>query len=97
MAYNAHSPASIAVKVLQRIPMLDSGAGNSRKNLVNWVERESMKQVKEVLNLIEAAEFLGLDRRTLRDAVARGEVPCGRVGRRYIFIRDARINWASQR
>lgn len=56
-----------------------------------------MKQVKEVLNLIEAAEFLGLDRRTLRDAVARGEVPCGRVGRRYIFIRDALINWASQR
>ena len=52
-----------------------------------------MKQDKEVLNLIEAAEFLSTSPRTLQKAVAEGSIPCRRLGKRYFFALEALRNW----
>lgn len=48
---------------------------------------------KEVLNLSEAAKFLGTSKQTLRKAVAEGKVPCKRLGSRYLFLVDALRAW----
>lgn len=48
---------------------------------------------KEVLNLNEAAKFLGTSYKTLRNAVAEGKVPCKRLGSRYFFLADALRAW----
>jgi len=57
---------------------------------------------KEVMNLQEAAAFLGTSRQTLAVMVSRGEVPCrvigrGTEGRRsYRFARSALIAWLTE-
>lgn len=48
---------------------------------------------KEVLNLSEAAKFLGTSQQTLIRGVAEGKVPCKRLGRRYFFLADALRAW----
>ena len=48
---------------------------------------------KEVLNLSEAAKFLGTSNQTLRKAVAEGKIPCKRLGSRYLFLVDALRDW----
>lgn len=49
---------------------------------------------KQVLNLLEAAKFLGTSPKTLSLAVAKGEIPCKRLGkRRYFFLVDALRDW----
>lgn len=41
----------------------------------------------------EAAELLGIHRTTLYEAARRGEIPCRRVGRRYVFVRETLLDW----
>lgn len=48
---------------------------------------------KEVLNLSEAAKFLGTSQQTLIRGVAEGKVPCKRIGKRYFFLVDALRAW----
>lgn len=48
---------------------------------------------KEVLNLSEAAKFLGTSKQTLIRGVAEGKVPCKRLGKRYLFLVDALRVW----
>jgi excisionase family DNA binding protein len=38
----------------------------------------------QALSITEAAKRLGVHRETLRAAIARGEIPAGRVGRRWL-------------
>lgn len=49
-----------------------------------------------VLNAKEAAELLGIHHTTLYEAAKRGEIPCRRVGRRFIFIREAIVQWMTR-
>lgn len=42
---------------------------------------------KEILTMEEAAEFLRLDRRTVRRLVELGGLPGRRLGRQYRFVR----------
>ena len=56
-----------------------------------------MTQKKEVLNLIEAAQFLSTSPRTLQKAVAEGSIPCKRIGKRYFFALDALRAWLMER
>lgn len=51
----------------------------------------------DLLSAPAAAALLGLNRKTLYDAAARGEVPHRRVGRRFIFSRSALKAWLSDR
>lgn len=46
-----------------------------------------------ILNAKTAAELLGIHPTTLYEAAKRGEIPCRRVGRRFIFIRETLLDW----
>ena len=46
-----------------------------------------------VISAKEAAGLLGIHHTTLYDGARNGEIPCRRVGRRFIFIREALIEW----
>ncbi len=48
---------------------------------------------REVLNVDQVADLLGLGRNTVYDAANRGEIPHRRIGRRLIFSRTAVIEW----
>lgn len=47
----------------------------------------------DIIGAEEAAKLLGVHRTSLYEAAKRGQVPCGRVGRRFIFDRDELIRW----
>lgn len=47
----------------------------------------------EVMTVREVAAFLRLDRKTIYDAAARGELPARRVGRRVLVSRAALVAW----
>lgn len=40
-----------------------------------------------------AAALLGVHRQSLYSAAGNGEIPCRRVGRRFIFVREHLIQW----
>jgi excisionase family DNA binding protein len=46
-----------------------------------------------IITADEAAALLGIHRQSLYEAAGRGEIPCRRVGRRYIFVREHLIEW----
>jgi len=50
---------------------------------------------KEILTLEEAAEFLGISPKALREAAARGEVPACKIAHRWRFSRFALHQWLS--
>lgn len=45
----------------------------------------------------ELAEMLGVDRKTVLELAARGEIPCRSVGERIVFTRAAIAQWAQYR
>lgn len=46
-----------------------------------------------VVGAREAAALLGIHHTTLYDAAKRGEIPCRRIGRRFLFVREALVDW----
>jgi excisionase family DNA binding protein len=50
---------------------------------------------REVLSVLEAADFLGLSRNCVYEYANRGTIPCQRVGRRLLFSRTALVRWLS--
>jgi len=46
-----------------------------------------------VISAREAAALLGIHHTTLYEAAKRGDVPCRRVGRRFIFTRESLVDW----
>ena len=50
-----------------------------------------------ILSPKEAARFLGVNPKTVYEAIQRGELPARRVGkRRIVILRDVLIEWLSQ-
>ena len=47
----------------------------------------------KILTADELAELLGVNRKTIYDAVQRGEIPHRRLGRRVLFERGAVLAW----
>jgi excisionase family DNA binding protein len=47
----------------------------------------------DVMTADEVAALLRLDRKTVYDYAARGEIPCRRIGKRMLFSRDALALW----
>ena len=47
----------------------------------------------EVLQADEAAQLLGIDRKTVYEYANRGEIPHRRLGRRLLFSRSAILAW----
>jgi excisionase family DNA binding protein len=50
----------------------------------------------EVMNAEEVAAFLRVDRKTVYDYAARGELPFRRLGRRLLFSRSALVSWLTE-
>lgn len=59
--------------------------------LDQWIAYEIMieNNAKEVLNVEEAAEFLGFSPYTIREKARLGEIPGRKVGREWRFLRAA--------
>ncbi len=55
-----------------------------------------MSNEKPLLNTTELARVLGLDRRTVRIAIAQGQVPVVRIGQRNMISRKALERWLEQ-
>jgi excisionase family DNA binding protein len=50
-----------------------------------------------VLSPDETARFLGVDRKTVYEAIASGDLPARRVGkRRIVILRDVLLHWLGQ-
>ena len=47
----------------------------------------------DVLDAGQVADLLGIDRKLVYDCAARGELPCRRLGRRFLFSRAAIVAW----
>lgn len=52
-----------------------------------------MKEPKEILSLNEAADYLGISYRTLRQILDTGELPYRQTKRRILISKDAIQNW----
>ena len=50
----------------------------------------------EIMNASEAAEFLGLDRKSVYEQVQARKIPHNRVGRRILFSRGALVEWVGE-
>jgi excisionase family DNA binding protein len=57
-----------------------------------WVRRTSPPR-SDVLTADEVASILRVDRKTVYDAAARGEIPHRRLGKRLVFSRAALLDW----
>ena len=49
--------------------------------------------VREVVSADEVALWFGVDRKTVYNAAARGEIPHRRLGKRLLFSRAALVSW----
>ena len=49
--------------------------------------------LEPVLTVDEAARFLRVNSKTLREAIRAGDVPARRVGRRVLILRDVLLEW----
>jgi excisionase family DNA binding protein len=52
---------------------------------------------RDVLNGLQAADFLGVDKGTLYLEAAKGNIPHRKLGRRYLFSRAALLEWLAAR
>lgn len=51
------------------------------------------EQTKDVLDVQDAADLLGVSVWTVRDAANKGELPARKVGRAWRFSRQALLQW----
>lgn len=51
---------------------------------------------KEILSLVEAADFLCLSKDNVRNKVRNNEIPYSRAGRRLLFRKTALIAWVAK-
>ena len=52
------------------------------------------KQPLTPLTAAEVAALLGLHKSSVYEAASQGQIPCRRVGRRYLFFREQILDWA---
>ena len=53
-------------------------------------------ELSEMMNAIQAAEFLGVHVETLRKLARRNEIPCFKIGRDWRFQKEALLRWVEQ-
>lgn len=60
-----------------------------------WIrgKQEAQEREPDVLILTEAAEYLRISPTLLYKKVRTREVPCTKIGRKYVFSRDVLANW----
>lgn len=55
------------------------------------------EQKREIFNQRQAAEYIGISVPTLRAYSRSGLIPCNRIGKRYIYAREALQEMAKER
>jgi excisionase family DNA binding protein len=50
-------------------------------------------EAREIMCADDVATWLGVDRKTVYNAAARGKIPCQRLGKRVLFSRPALVAW----
>lgn len=58
--------------------------------------RNADQETREVLCADQVAAWLGVDRKSVYNAAARGTLPYQRLGKRLLFSRSALAHWVSQ-
>ena len=53
------------------------------------------EKLPHILTVAHIMELTGLSRGAVYKGAASGEIPCRRVGRRYVFVRDTVLRWLS--
>jgi len=66
------------------------GSGESSASML---KQEEAYGLSPVLSVAEVADFLRLNRKTVFAAIAAGEMPGRKVGRRVVILRDALLEW----
>lgn len=56
----------------------------------------SLEPADDILSADQVAAWLGVDRKTIYDAAARGQIPHQRLGRRLLFSRHALMSWLAR-
>lgn len=56
-------------------------------------DNNSSEEIPTIMSAKEAAKLLGVHYSTLYESAKRGEIPCRRVGRRFLFERQTLIRW----
>jgi excisionase family DNA binding protein len=51
---------------------------------------------KEILSADEVATWFGVDRKSVYNAIARGDIPHQRLGKRVLFHRNALVSWLTR-
>lgn len=51
---------------------------------------------KEILCADDVASWFGVDRKSVYNAVARGDIPHQRLGKRVLFHRNALVTWLTR-
>lgn len=59
-------------------------------------ERAMESATREILNVEQAAEFLGFSPYTVREKAREGEIPARKVGREWRFSREALLRWLKE-
>jgi excisionase family DNA binding protein len=57
----------------------------------------TMQTEKDILCADEVAAWFGVDRKTVYNAVARGQIPHQRLGKRVLFHRNALVSWLQRK
>jgi len=55
-----------------------------------------METPKEILCADEVAKWFDVDRKSVYNAVARGDIPHQRLGKRVLFHRNALVSWLTR-
>jgi excisionase family DNA binding protein len=69
------------------------GRGSATAAATEKSAKPAHEDTPTVISASEAADLLGIHRTTLYEIAKRGEVPCRRIGRRFIFVRETLIEW----
>jgi excisionase family DNA binding protein len=61
----------------------------------NEPERDS--NAPTIIDASQVADLLGINRGTVYERAKAGDIPCRRVGRRFLFVREVLIEWLQSR
>ena len=56
-----------------------------------------MAETKDVMSIIELAEYLGIGKSKIYNLIRQNKIPASKIGRQYRFSRDVIDNWLKEK
>jgi excisionase family DNA binding protein len=75
----------------------ESAHRSAMKGRLDTIIDSIQNKPKEVMNLSEAAEFMGVHENTLRKYAQNGTLPCRKLGTRWLFSKRSLIEWIEEK